>query len=162
MTKYHMADIHKHFSPDVLRLNEDVFGPAETRLPKELRVELRQPPAPRANKYGAKRTIIDGHTFDSAKEARRYLVLKSQEEAGEISDLILQYEIMLQAGFVYRGEKVQPIRYTCDFCYVKDGKKYIEDVKSKITSRTADFRMRWRLLQGLFRDADDIVLLLTE
>lgn len=159
MTKYNMADVHKRFSDDIKQLNPELFGPLSIEAHRTLDEALRPK---RGNKYGARKTEVDGKKFDSQKEANRYLVLKAQEEAGEISDLILQYEIMLQAGFVYRGEKVQPIRYTCDFCYVKDGKKIFEDVKSRATSRTADFRIRWRLLQGLFRDADDIVLLLTE
>lgn len=38
-------------------------------------------------KYHNRKTVIDGITFDSAKEARRYMELKLLERAGEISNL---------------------------------------------------------------------------
>ena len=38
----------------------------------------------RTHKYNAKRTVVDGITFDSRKEARRYGELKLLEKAGEI------------------------------------------------------------------------------
>lgn len=161
MAKYNMDDMRKHFSLDVLQLNDDVFGPAETRLPQELREQLGKLSVPRANKYGAKKKEVDGHVFDSQKEAARYLVLKAQEEAGEISDLILQHEIMLQAGFVYRGEKVQPITYSADFAFVENGILHIQDLKSVATAKTEAFRIRWRLLQWHFKDRDDVICEIT-
>lgn len=154
-----MAAVFKNFSDDVKELNAELFEPLGIGAHKQLDEAL-QPK--RGNKYGARKVVMDGHTFDSAKEARRYQALKAQEEAGDISELTLQFEIMLLPGFVYKGEKVQPIRYTCDFAYLKDGKSVYEDVKSKATSRTTDFRIRWRLLQWQFRDDEDVVLLLTE
>lgn len=36
------------------------------------------------NKYGAKKTVVDGVTFDSKAEARRYQQLKLMQQAGEI------------------------------------------------------------------------------
>ena len=44
----------------------------------------------RANKYNAKKVIIDGIEFDSTKEGKRYLVLKKAQEDGIISELTLQ------------------------------------------------------------------------
>ena len=41
----------------------------------------------RTHKYNAKRTVVDGISFDSQKEARRYGELKLLEKAGEIVDL---------------------------------------------------------------------------
>jgi hypothetical protein len=40
--------------------------------------------------FGAKKTVVDGITFDSRREARRYADLKLLVRAGEISDLELQ------------------------------------------------------------------------
>jgi hypothetical protein len=40
----------------------------------------------RTNKFGAKRTPVDGIMFDSAKEARRYQQLRLEERAGGVSD----------------------------------------------------------------------------
>lgn len=53
------------------------------------------------NKYNAKKAEIDGITFDSKKEARRYAELKLLLRGGEIRDLRLQVEYELipkQAG----------------------------------------------------------------
>ena len=48
------------------------------------------------NKYGNKKTVVDGITFDSRKEAKRYQELKLLEKAGEIKDLRRQvkYELI--------------------------------------------------------------------
>ena len=42
------------------------------------------------NKYLNKKTVIDGITFDSRKEARFYMIYKQMEKDGEISDLKMQ------------------------------------------------------------------------
>ena len=42
------------------------------------------------SKYGARKTIVDGITFDSKKEANRYRELKLLEDAGEIEKLKMQ------------------------------------------------------------------------
>lgn len=42
------------------------------------------------NKYGAKRTKIDGYLFHSKKEADHYLTLKILQRTGKITDLELQ------------------------------------------------------------------------
>jgi hypothetical protein len=42
------------------------------------------------HKYGAKRTTVDGISFASQKEARRYQELKLLEKAGEIHGLAVQ------------------------------------------------------------------------
>lgn len=162
MTRINMADISKALSDEVKALNPELFSP--THINSSLSDDGRFRPAkePRANKYGARRTEMDGIVFDSAKEARRYQVLKSMQDAGEISDLWLQSIITLMEGFIYRGKYIQPVRYTADFVYNKDGKMVIEDVKSVATAKTEAFRIRWRLLQHKYRDRDDVVLLLTE
>lgn len=162
MTRINMADISKALSPDVKELNPELFGPAETRLPTPVDERFRPAKEPRPNKYGARRTEVDGIVFDSAKEARRYQVLKSMQEAGEISDLWLQSTITLMEGFIYEGKYTQPVRYTADFVYNKDGKMVIEDVKSAATAKTEAFRIRWRLLQWKYRNVPEVVLLLTE
>lgn len=153
-----VAEAYKNFSDDVKQLNPELFGPLSIDAHRQLDEALR---SKRANKYGARKTVVDGKKFDSAKESRRYLELKTQEDAGEITGLILQGEIILLEGFTYQGQKVRSIRYTADFVYCKDGKTYIEDTKSEITAKTEAFRIRWRLLQWMYRDQEDVVLLLT-
>ena len=63
------------------------------------------------NKYKAVKTTIDGITFDSKKEAKRYTELKVLEKAGHITHLELQpaYEITIN------GAKI--CTYKADFRY---------------------------------------------
>jgi hypothetical protein len=78
-------------------------------------------------KYNNKKTIVDGITFDSKKEAARYTELKRQEAAGEIKELTLQP--------VYRIEVdgVKICDYRGDFRYVRNGESVLEDVKGVLT-----------------------------
>lgn len=46
-------------------------------------------------KYGNRKVVVDGITFDSKKEAQRYTELKSLEKAGKITGLQLQREFEL-------------------------------------------------------------------
>ena len=78
-------------------------------------------------KYFAIRTVVDGVSFASKAEARRYGVLKLLAAAGEISDLTLQPVIPL----VVNGQTIG--KYIGDFRYVENGEVVIEDVKSKPT-----------------------------
>src|SRR5574344_1314908 len=49
----------------------------------------------RSMKYRSKRTVVDGITFDSKKEANRYCELKLLEKSGEIKNLELQKKFVL-------------------------------------------------------------------
>lgn len=49
---------------------------------------------PRA-KYGNRKVVVDGITFDSKKEAQRYTELKLLEKAGKITSLCRQIEFEL-------------------------------------------------------------------
>ena len=77
------------------------------------------------HKYNARRTIVDGISFASAKEARRYGELKLLERAGQISELKLQVRYKL----------VQTVTYVADFEYFDTKKKtrVTEDVKGMLT-----------------------------
>lgn len=78
------------------------------------------------NKYHAKKTVIDGITFDSGREAKRYKELKLLELAGEISGLKLQVKYVLTDS----NELFRASTYTLDFEYLtKDGHKVYEDSK---------------------------------
>lgn len=153
--KYSDRDLARNFSPDIKELNPNVFGPTVAPLPVD------EPKAERRSKFGNVKVKIGERTFDSRAEARRYLVLKAQEDAGEISGLLCQVPIQLQEGFEYRGEKVRAIVYTADFVWMVGKITYVEDLKSAPTSKTKDFRLRWRMLQYRYRDTDDVVLQLT-
>ena len=86
-----------------------------------------KPPRKRRNKYGAVRTKIGDLTFDSKKEAARWLVLKDEEEQGLITDL------QRQVPFQLFGKGRSGAKYVADFTYVRDGAATVEDCKGRLT-----------------------------
>lgn len=74
-------------------------------------------------KYKNRKTIVNGITFDSAKEARRYSELVLLEKAGVINTLKLQPSFKI----VVNGVKI--CTYRADFSYTENGKFVVEDVK---------------------------------
>lgn len=100
-----------------------------------------QKPKKKANKYGAKRTVLDGITFDSKAEAKRYAALKLQERCGAIYNLRRQvwHELKAANGAV-------ACRYRADFDYfnTSTGEPVTEDVKGVLTR---DFRIKARLFK---------------
>ena len=87
------------------------------------------------SKYRAKKVTIDGIRFDSKREARRYLTLKSMQDAGEISGLELQkpYLLIPPQKDPDTGKTLErACKYKADFVYkTKDGQEIVEDVKGK-------------------------------
>lgn len=84
-------------------------------------------------KYHARRTTVDGITFDSRKEAARYVELKDMEEKGLIRDLRRQVRYELVPAFDVDGHHYRPVFYVADFVYTEDGKEVVEDVKGMRT-----------------------------
>ncbi len=84
-------------------------------------------------KYKARKTVVDGITFDSKAEALRYLVLKDRQTKGEISFLARQVRFDLLPSVKYQGadRSTGPLWYTVDFAYVivATGEQVCEDVK---------------------------------
>lgn len=95
-------------------------------------------------KYNAKKTIVNGITFDSRLEGERFQQLLLLEKAGEIDQLILQPEFQILRGWKHpeTGEKIKSRFYIGDFQYVDTatGKIIVEDTKGM---ETADFRLKW-------------------
>lgn len=108
----------------------------------------------RTSKYNARKVTLDGHRFDSQREARRYEELKALEAGGKISQLELQPRFELQAGFRYRGEAVRKIEYVADFKYLdyERGGLVVEDVKGM---RTDVYRLKKKLF--LAKYGDDVI-----
>lgn len=94
------------------------------------------------SKYHAKKTTVDGITFDSRREADRYLVLKGMEDDGVIGDLRRQVRYELVPAFDVDGRHYRPVYYVADFVYVEDGKEVVEDVKGM---RTDVYRLKSKL-----------------
>ena len=107
-------------------------------------------------KYRNSKVVVDGHTFDSTREATIYNGLKMSEEAGVISDLELQPRFLLQPTFKDRYGKTQrAITYFADFRYKeKDGNTVVVDVKSKITEANPVYRLKRKMLLYLFPEID--------
>jgi len=101
-------------------------------------------------KYNAVKTEIDGITFDSKAEAKRYAELVRLLRANLIADLETQPKFVLQKSFTdCRGNRHRAITYTADFQYRNcgDGKFYsvVEDVKGGKATQTAAFAIKWKL-----------------
>jgi len=99
----------------------------------------------RRSKYGNKPTEVDGVTFSSKKEARRYGELKLLHRAGEIFDLQVQPRFPLDVNG-------QPIcAYVGDFAYRKAGQAAltVEDVKSPVTRKNPVYRLKIKLLKAV-------------
>jgi hypothetical protein len=81
--------------------------------------------------------------FDSAKEARRYMELRTRLAVGEIDKLQLQVEFVLEVN----GGKVAS--YVADFVYQENGKMVVEDVKSAVTRRIRIYRLKKKLMKQI-------------
>ena len=100
------------------------------------------------NKYHNKKITIDGITFDSIKESKRYQELKLLERANEITELKLQVPFILLDSYILNGKKHQGIKYIADFVYIdiKTGKYVVEDVKSPAT-KTQVYKLKKKLFE---------------
>lgn len=114
-----------------------------------------------SSKYHAEKVTVNGITFDSKKEARRYLELTALEQAGKIHDLRRQVKYLLipeqreSCTEIYKsGPKkgqCKPGRvlerecaYYADFdYYTEDGTHVVEDAKGV---RTEVYRLKKKML----------------
>lgn len=118
------------------------------------------------SKYGARKTVVDGITFDSKKEANRYRELKLLEDAGEIKKLKMQVAFELvpalyeqpterytkgaRKGKWKKGKCIErAVTYYADFVYYDLNKdKWIaEDVKGM---RTKEYIIKRKLFRHLY------------
>lgn len=98
----------------------------------------------RWNKYGSKKTEVDGVTFDSKKEAKRYQELRILEKAGEITDLRRQVKFELIPSQRINGKVAErAVEYKADFVYTQDGQTIVEDTKG---FRTKDYIIKRKLM----------------
>lgn len=97
----------------------------------------------RGNKFHAVKTTIDGITFDSKKEARRWRMLVLLKELGAITEL----ERQVSYDLTVNGVKVA--RYVADFRYRdkdRNDELIVEDVKSEATRKLPLYRLKRRLM----------------
>lgn len=96
-------------------------------------------------KYRNVKTVVDGITFDSKKEAKRWAELKAMAARGEIADLQRQVVFVLVPGVVLDGRKQQPIKYVADFKYRTAAGVVVEDVKG---FKTPEYRMKRKMMRA--------------
>jgi len=100
------------------------------------------------SKYHNKKVVVDGITFDSIKESRRYSELMLLLFAKEISNLELQPEFELLEAFTdAEGKKHRGILYISDFSYMDRQTKrcIVEDVKPDGNFRTEIYKLKKKL-----------------
>lgn len=96
------------------------------------------------NKYRNIKTVVDGITFDSRKEADRYKQLLLLQRAGVIDHLQLQVPYTL----VPKSKNGREVKYIADFVYwdLKNKREVIEDVKGV---KTDVYKLKKRLMAEL-------------
>lgn len=97
----------------------------------------------RGSKYHAKKTVVDGIEFDSAKEGKRYTELRALEETGKIQGLRLQVPFELVPSFECDGVRYRGMKYVADFVYYRNGKQVVEDCKG---FKTAEYKLKKKLM----------------
>lgn len=106
-------------------------------------------------KYGNKKIVRDGITFDSRKEYHRFCELSLLEKAGKITGLERQVKFILipaqrepdtigKRGGVKPGKLIErECSYVADFTYWENGKRIVEDTKGM---RTKDYIIKRKLM----------------
>lgn len=113
-------------------------------------------------KYGNRKAVVDGITFDSKKEAQRYTELKLLEKAGKITSLCRQIEFELipaqremtdqiytkgpNKGKFKPGKVIEhKCSYVADFVYwdLKNNCMVVEDTKGM---RTKEYIIKRKLM----------------
>jgi hypothetical protein len=93
------------------------------------------------SKYNNKKTKVGGITFDSKKEADRYVFLAHRATNGDVLDL------HLQVPFIFALEGKKMFTYKADFVYFDTitNKTVIEDVKGM---RTPLYKLKKKLIEN--------------
>jgi hypothetical protein len=101
------------------------------------------------NKFNAKKTIIDGITFDSKKEASYYIRLGALMRAKNESDRVVNIELQPRYDIIINDEKIG--HYKADFKVdYADGRTEIIDVKGyKKGAAYQLFRLKKKVIEAL-------------
>lgn len=127
------------------------------RAQEQVLQKLMESQGQRENKYHNEQTVVRGISFDSKKEANRYVELMRMVKTGRIRKLKLQQDFTLQEGYTTPdGERVRPIKYRADFTYERmamDGNGTthwvfeVEDVKGV---RTEKYKLKKKMMLERF------------
>lgn len=109
---------------------------------------LAQQAAPR-RKYGNEPVTVQGIKFDSAREARRWIVLRDDENKGRIRDLKLQVPFRFIIGnTAILTDSGKVMEYRADFTYFTepDGEFVVEDSKGH---RTKEYKIKAAIMRAM-------------
>lgn len=99
------------------------------------------------NKYSNRKVELEGHVFDSQKEARRYAELKLLEQAKEISGLRRQvkYELIPEQRDESGKLIERAVNYFADFVYydARNKETVVEDTKG---FKTKEYVLKRKLM----------------
>jgi hypothetical protein len=96
-------------------------------------------------KYKNIKTVINGITFDSKKEAAYYGILKLKQKA----ILIDRFEMQVRYDLVVNNVNIG--FYKADFVTYKHGKVFeVIDVKSEITNKLPVYRLKKKLMKAIY------------
>ena len=112
------------------------------------------------SKYGGRKVTVDGVTYDSVKEYRRFKELSLLERAGTIQNLQRQVKYVLipaqreycddiytrgrNKGCFKPGKLIErECSYIADFVYIQNGEIVVEDTKG---FRTKDYIIKRKLM----------------
>lgn len=100
------------------------------------------------SKYNNRKTVVDGITFDSKKEAEYYLKYKMLKKAGQIKDIELQPRFELQPKYKRNGKTVRAITYVADFKITwADDRIEIIDVKGSKAFQTQVYKLKKKMFE---------------
>jgi len=96
-------------------------------------------------KYKNIKTVINGISFDSKKEAAYYGILKLKQKA----KLIDSFQMQVRYDLIVNGIKI--CFYKADFVTYKDGVVLeVIDVKSEMTKKLPVYRLKKKLLKAIY------------
>jgi hypothetical protein len=116
---------------------------------KDFSVPTEPAPAAKPSKYRNVRTVVDGITFDSKREAQYWAELKLREKAGDLVNLQRQVRFplcCLSHEYKMNGENlhVQVAEYVADYVYHDKDGQHIVDAKGM---RTQIYKLKKRWLE---------------
>ncbi len=136
MARVRISDLNRLGADARRQILDALQSPSNPSDPSNWAVE---DASPSPSKLRNVRTRVDGITFDSLLEAKRYGELKIEEMAGLISNLEIHKPFSLDVNGIHVCD------YESDFTYFRDGKLVVEDVKSKPTITYA-YRIKKKLM----------------
>lgn len=102
------------------------------------------------HKYNARKTVVDGISFDSKAEAEYYIHLKYLQSINVVRSFYLQPVINIIPNFKYDGKTIRKMDYRLDFkVEYTDGTTEYIDIKGMATT---DAKMKLKLARYFNQD----------